>query len=208
MKKTNRKSFGLRLAVFILIAIIWSGCAKPAEILYPKGRPEGPKVYETIGYLEYPTDKLFILPERTAYAGGEMILKIPKLGVTADVMAGVGDADLKKGVGLFEQAQLPGISNSNVSIAGHRDIWGAEFLNIHKLGEKDLLILLYDDKEYVYEYEKTEIIDSKDWSFVYCGDYSKISLMSCDPIGTSLNRIIVVGRLIQVNEPADGATQK
>lgn len=188
--------------IFICATVLaFTACTQKAEDVNIGKRGEASNIYyETIGYAELPTDKLFITETRSTYKDGEMVLKVPSLDLTVDVIAGVTNADLARGVGLFDQGQLPGVSNQNVSIAGHRDIYGAEFYEIDKMTKGDLLYLIYDDKEYVYEYEKTEIIKADDWSFVYCSDYSKISLMSCDPIGTTLNRIIVVGRLIQVNK--------
>lgn len=199
--KNKIKAYIIFICVALLALAACTPQAETPESSHGIGKLREEEIYyETIGYKELPTDKLFVTENRKTYQTGEMVLKVPRLDLTVDVVAGVTNADLALGVGLFEQAQLPGISNQNVCIAGHRDIYGAEFYEIDKMTKGDLLYLIYNGKEYVYEYEKTEIIQADDWSFVYCSDYSKISLMSCDPIGTTLNRIIVVGRLIQVNE--------
>ncbi|WRS26449.1 class E sortase [Oscillospiraceae bacterium MB08-C2-2] len=150
--------------------------------------------------LIYPTDKLFIIQDRVDYESGSMTLDIPRLELNTPVLGDVDEeTTLKKGVGLYDYAQPPGPGNRNVSIAGHRDVYGAEFLKIDTIGAGDLLYLTYQGVKYTYEYEDTTIVASDNWDPIRCKDFSSITLTSCDPIGTSLNRIIVTGRLIAVD---------
>ena len=87
----------------------------------------------------YPTDRLFLTKSRQEYQDGTMVLRVPRLELEAPVMGGTDAESLKKGVGLYEYAQLPGEGNCNVSIAGHRDIYGCEFYYIDTVTDGDLL---------------------------------------------------------------------
>lgn len=150
--------------------------------------------------LVYPVGKLVISGERKAYVGGDMLLEIPRLNLSSRVFDGTDDATLNKGVCLFEYAQLPGTSNSNTSMVAHRDIYGKEFYYIDTITDGDLMYLTYDGKKYTYEYLETFITGDSDWDPIRTKDFSCITLQSCDPIGTSLNRIFVTGRLIGIED--------
>ena len=150
----------------------------------------------------YPVGELGPDEEREAYISGEMRLDIPRLDFEGPVLDNVEDATLREGVGLFEQAQLPGPENRNVSIAGHRDIYGMEFYYIDTLTEGDLLYLTYQGKRYIYLYEETFITDPYDWDPIRIKEYSCITLQSCTPINVASDRIFVVGRLIDIEDMA------
>lgn len=60
--------------------------------------------------------------------------------------------------------------------------------------------MVYQEKAYLYRYESTQIIESDDWNPIACKEYPCLTLTSCDPIGTFVNRIVVTGRLIDVRE--------
>lgn len=158
--------------------------------------PEQSKAEEFV----YPVGKLSISGRRENYVSGDMILEIPRLGLVSPVLDNTDQATLDKGVGLFEYAQLPGISNCNTSMAAHRDIYGKEFYFIHTITDGDLMYLKYDGKKYTYEYMETLITDESDWDPIKAKEFACITLQSCDPIGTSLNRIFVVGRLINTED--------
>ncbi|MDR2933022.1 MAG: class E sortase [Oscillospiraceae bacterium] len=138
--------------------------------------------------------------ERKAYVDGSMTLRIPRLDFEGPVLNGVDDETLKDGVGLFDQAQLPGPENRNVSIAGHRDIYGMEFYYIDTIKEGDFLYLAYEGKEYQYEYEETFVTHPRDWDPVAVKDYSRITLQSCTPINVASDRIFVTGRLVDIRD--------
>lgn len=151
--------------------------------------------------LLFPLNKLFITAGRYNY-DGEMRLVIPKLELDTKILSGVEDKTLKKGPGLYDYAQMPDTGNSNVSIAGHRDIYGSHFYYIDTLTAGDLLYLVYQGSVYKYAYRYTEIISPDDWGPIYSKRFSALTLTSCDPIGTSKNRIIVTAELVEVSPDA------
>lgn len=142
-----------------------------------------------------PEDKLFITPERQAYVSESLRLVVPKLNLDLPIQNGVDDMALEQGPGLYDYAQLPGTGNRNVSIAGHRDIHGAPFYGVHTLGEGDYFYLLYEDTIYRYTYRSTTIVAEDDWGPIFSQGFSCLTLTSCDPIGTTLHRIIIQAEL-------------
>ena len=144
---------------------------------------------------EIPNGLLLITTQREAYMSGDLRLVIPKLQIDQTVQDGVTEADLMKGPGLYDYAQLPGEPGGNVSIAGHRDIHGSIFYYIDQLTIGDRLYLVYQDTIYIYTYEETKIVKPTDWGPIHTQGFSCLTLTSCDPIGTSRNRIIVTARL-------------
>lgn len=150
---------------------------------------------------DYPVGKLVVTTDREAYENGNLRLVIPSLDQDVLIQNNVDTESLRSGPGLYEYSQLPAPdTNANVSIAGHRDIEGAEFYYIDRLTDGDLMYLVYQEKVYIYQYESTQIIQSDDWNPIACKDYPCLTLTSCDPIGTFINRIVVTGRLVDVRE--------
>ena len=150
---------------------------------------------------DYPVGKLVVTTDREAYENGNLRLVIPSLDQDVLVQNNVDTESLRSGPGLYEYSQLPAPdTHANVSIAGHRDIEGAEFYYIDRLTDGDLMYLVYQEKVYIYQYESTQIIQSDDWNPIACKDYPCLTLTSCDPIGTFINRIVVTGRLVDVWE--------
>ena len=120
-------------------------------------------------------------------------------GTTAEV--------LKKGVGLYDYAQLPGRGNRNVSIAGHRNnrVNGrvtddAPFYYVDTIGPGDFLYLYDDENIYRYVHEETYVVEETDWGPIYSQGFSCLTITSCEPIGVNTHRIIVVGRLDEIFE--------
>ena len=138
-------------------------------------------------------DKLYITQERADYQTGQMVLKIPRMGLDTVIQAGENDMDL--GPVLFNYAQLPGEKDSNVSIGAHRDIKGSQFYFIHKLTAGDLFYLIYNETIYVYEYMDTKVVEPSDWGPIYGQDFDCLTMISCTPIGTTRQRIVVRSQL-------------
>ena len=87
-----------------------------------------------------PTDQFFITEARKSYADGGMQLIIPKLDVDVPVLNGVDKETLRRGVGLYDYAQLPSETRSNTSIAGHRNqIWKGQITMDQPFSYIDLL---------------------------------------------------------------------
>ncbi|MEG2173881.1 MAG: class E sortase [Oscillospiraceae bacterium] len=179
----------------------------------------------------YPTDRMFVTQERIDYRNSAMVLEVPRLALNADVVGEFSEQTRSKlldgtlsskdlatffassdtapqmdqSVLLLNNSPLPGTgANANVTLMAHRDIFGKEFYHIDTMTTGDRIYLRYCGMEYVYEYIATEIRPGDDWSLTYCHDEPMVSLVSCDPIGTNRNRIVVTARLIECS-PLDFA---
>ena len=190
-------------AVLMAAGFVFLVLALYMNRLWPFGPPEGvqasprdPAIF-AVPEEDPPGDKLFISTERQQYQSGTLRLVIPQLELDLAIQNGVYEASLEQGPGLYDYAQLPGTGNRNVSIAGHRDIHGSPFYYVDTLTDNDYLYLIYDGTVYRYTYKSTTIVADDDWGPIYSQGFSCLTLTSCDPIGTTQNRIIVQAELSQ-----------
>lgn len=153
----------------------------------------------------FPTDQILETTQRKDYEEGSLTLTIARLGISQmPVVDGVDDESLAESVGLHPYSCLPGeAENANVTIAGHRDIYGMEFYYIDTITEGDTIILEFQGMRYTYVYKETFIVDpeeERESSIVLCRDAACVTIFSCDPIGTSLRRMVVVAELDDVSK--------
>jgi sortase A len=136
------------------------------------------------------------IPEKLVEDTG--ILEIPALGLKVNVGYGVEESDLQPGPGFYPQSQYPDIGN--VSIAGHRNVHGSPFLNLHRLAAEDEIILTYRHKEYTYSVQEVFETHSRDWSVIDPTPEPALTLTTCTPIikppGGDYDRLIVRARLV------------
>jgi len=152
-----------------------------------------------------PYDRLFVTSERRAYRDNDLTLIIPKIDRVLPIYNGVTEEVLRRGVGLYDYAQLPGEGNRNVSLAGHRNTSrlgvitdNAPFYYVDLLTQGDYLYLTHKDRIYRYLYEDTRVVDAYDWSPVFGQGFSSVTITSCTPIGIGSHRIVVRGRLDEI----------
>lgn len=145
---------------------------------------------------ELPPDTLFITGQRKTYSRGEMTLVIPALDLVAAIGESTEPEVLELMPGLYEFSQLPGEGDVNVSIAAHRDIYGMEFYYLDQVGDGDYLYLIYQDMIYRYTYLDSKIVEPTAWEVITLQGFSCLTLTTCDPIGTSRNRLILRAELL------------
>ncbi|MDO4540544.1 MAG: class E sortase [Syntrophomonadaceae bacterium] len=137
--------------------------------------------------------------ERSEYVDYDMVLQAPRMGLRSKVIGGTSVQQLKRAPGLYSNSLLPCATGATVSIAAHRDVYGAWFYNIDRMTDGDRMYLHLGDKTYTYEYESTLIVEPTDTSVLNQRGYGSLVLTSCTPKGTSKQRIIVIGRLIMIS---------
>lgn len=209
-------SLSVRIVGFVLCLLLlglityymWREYNDPHEVYHTEttdqpeesGPESQPETESEAAVYYYPPGTLIDTPERKAYVDGDMTLYIPRIQFEGPVLDGVTNDVLEKGVGLFDQAQLPGpmSNNSNVSIAGNREETGKEFYEIDKLEIGDQIILTYQENTYVYVVEETFVTGSEDWEPIKVREFSCVTLQSRTPIGSGVDRIFVVGRLDKI----------
>lgn len=147
-----------------------------------------------------PAGMLVVTKLRSDYQDGDMRLMIPRLELDTLVGSDTSQATLAKGPGLYKYAQIPNLYNTNVSIAGHRDLSPYDFYHLDQLSTGDLIYLIYKNKLFCYEYRSTTEVEPTNWDPIRVYYDSRVTLTTCTPLGTFKKRMIVVGELISVED--------
>lgn len=132
---------------------------------------------------------------------GEARLVIPKIGVDAPINWNVADADLKakllEGIVHSQGTALPG-SPGNIFLTGHSSYYpwvNSPYKNVFSLLENmsagDKVFIKYSNAIFTYQVDSTKVVSPNDISVMDQGKDFKLTLMTCVPIGTNLNRLIV-----------------
>lgn len=112
--------------------------------------------------------------------------------------------DLQNGIVHYPSTVLPG-QNGNAAYFGHssnnifnKGKYKFAFVLLHTLVEGDTFYLTYNGKVYVYKVISRKIVDPSDVGVLgpVPGQKATATLITCDPPGTSLHRLIVVGQQI------------
>lgn len=168
----------------------------------------------------------FIQPSRTATntpiisdssvgSGAEVV--IPKINVEIPVVYGVStvqevdvDNALENGVVHYADTAVPG-QNGNVVIVGHssnnifnKGKYKFAFVLLSRLENGDTFYLQKDGKRYTYQVYKKQIVKPTDVGVLGAADkQATATLITCDPPGTSTNRLVVTGEQISPNPVAN-----
>jgi len=124
---------------------------------------------------------------------------IPKLKVDAILVYGTTPAKLAQGPGVYPEGVKPG-EPGNLVIAGHRNAYGNWFRHLDKLVEGDVIYVTVNNTAYFYEVERVFVIKPTDWSVIKPVGYDVVTLTTCHPYGSTTERLVVRGRLVQVVE--------
>jgi sortase A len=134
---------------------------------------------------------------------------IPKIDVEAPIIeaATFEEKDILKalesGVAHYPNTALPG-EVGNIFLTGHssnyswvKGDFNHVFSILNKVTNQDKIYVYYNQYLYVYEVFETVIVGPKDTSVLAQGDDSIISIMTCDPPGTTWKRRIVRARQVE-----------
>ena len=158
----------------------------------------------------------FITPSRTASAspiimdptqqvGPESKVIIPKINVDVPVVYDVGTNDekaiqsaLERGVVHYPGTAVPG-QNGNVVVVGHSSNnlfnngkYKFAFVLLNRLQVGDTITMQYGGKRYVYKVYETVIVKPTDVGVLGPTDKTaSLTLITCDPPGTSINRLVI-----------------
>lgn len=176
----------------------------------------------------------FIQPSRAA-AGTPLIVSdssvaataqpeviIPKINVeiptdfsqTSTAESGIENA-LEKGVVHYPTTALPG-QNGNAAFFGHssnnifnKGKYKFAFVLLHTIVPGDTFYLTYNSKVYVYKVISRKVVDPSEISVLdpVPGQTATATLITCDPPGTSLKRLVVVGQQISPDASGNSASQ-
>ena len=204
MKSTSNLKSKVLLAIGVLMII-----TGVVYFIDSRNAPSGQFGVLSEGYLiqvdleDLPADALYITQSRREFQRGGMRLLVPSIGVDTPVGESTLPDGLEEMPGLFEFSQLPGESNVNVSIAGHRDIHGNVFYHLDKVTGGDYLYIVHDGAVFRYLYKDTAIVQPNDWDVIRPQGFSCLTLVTCDPIGTTLRRLVVQAELVDYQPLSD-----
>jgi len=131
---------------------------------------------------------------------------IPKLNISVPVVANVDgtneavyDKALEGGVAQFKGTALPG-EKSNIFIFGHSSAnidgpYAKIFADLNDLSDTDEIKINYHGREYGYTVTSKNIVEATDISPLQKTNTEQLTLMTCWPIGTDQERLIVIAKL-------------
>jgi sortase A len=162
---------------------------------------------------------IIIDPSNTA-VGPEPKVIIPKINVEIPVVydepsikeENIQNA-LERGVVHYASTPNPGEKGNSV-IVGHssnnilnQGKYKFAFVLLSKLEPGDTIVLTKDSKRYVYKVYEKKIVAPTDVSVLgTTGKPSTLTLITCDPPGTSLNRLVVVAEQISPEPTSNKAS--
>lgn len=136
---------------------------------------------------------------------------IPKINADSPISWSVKNDEasvqkaLEAGVAHLDGTALPG-SKGNVFITGHSSnyFWAKGsykqvFSLLNKLVVGDLIYVKYNNKLFVYRTQSIKVVKPSDLSVLQPGSDSYLTLMTCSPVGTSLNRLIIRADQLEPN---------
>jgi sortase A len=134
---------------------------------------------------------------------GDLIgrIEIPRIGVSAIVLHGVGKKTLRRGVGHIPGTPLPE-HEGNVGLAGHRDSFFRALKDIRK---DDTIELTTLDGTFEYKVEWTKIVRPEETYVLADEGAPALTLVTCYPfyyVGSAPKRFIV--RAHRIDDPDQG----
>ncbi len=169
----------------------------------------------------------FIQPSRTvnntpiigsSAVGSSPEIIIPKINVEIPVVYDVGTIDdpaiesgLERGVVHYATTPMPG-QDGNLVIVGHssnnifnKGKYKFAFVLLSRLDNGDTFYIQKDGKRYTYEVYKKSIVKPTEVGVLAGTDKAATAtLITCDPPGTSTNRLVVVGQQIDPDLSSNG----
>lgn len=168
------------------------------------------------------TTPVIVEPSAQAAIGPEPKIIIPKIGVESPVVYDEPNVDeasyqsaLERGVVRLGTTANPG-TKGNVVIGGHssNNVFNAGkykyvFVNLKQLQEGDVFYLNYEGTRYTYKVTlANHIVPPTDTSVLAPSEKPIVTLFTCDPPGTNINRLIVQGEQIDPSPDAAPANDK
>ncbi len=145
-------------------------------------------------------------------------LTIPAINVQAPVKMDQGSAEwqiqiaLRSGVVNYDNSAKPG-QTGNVVIFGHSSgqLWAPGeykfiFTLLNKVAANDAVYVDYNGTRYTYKVTSTEVVAPTDVKVLDQNSGHNLTLITCTPVGTSKNRLIVHAEQISPAPTEDGAS--
>jgi len=183
-----------------------------------------PVVIKEIGYfLSKPSENMAILASKNDSKGGidvsreivavdkEFSLIVPKIGANSKVVPDVDpynsqvyQRELTKGVAHAKGTVYPGQVGNSFYFAHSSDNfynanrYNSVFYLLNKLEKDDLFYFVYKEEIFKYKVLQVKIVSADSIDYLKGTTERKlVTLMTCWPAGTTLQRLVVVGELVE-----------
>jgi len=114
-------------------------------------------------------------------------------------------AALQEGVVHYPGTSLPG-NGGNTVITGHSSYFPWDpgrfkdvFALLHDVEIGDKIVVYYNQDKYIYEISDIETVSPDNIEVLKQTPDDKLTLITCTPVGTNVNRLIVKARPIEIN---------
>lgn len=153
---------------------------------------------------------IIVDPSASNAVGPENKIIIPKINVEVPVVydvPSIGEKNmqtaLERGVVHYPQSPVPG-QNGNIVVVGHssNNIFNSgkykfAFVLLNRLQEGDTFMIHHNGQRYIYKIYSKKIVKPSDVSVLGPADkMATATLITCDPPGTALNRLIILAEQI------------
>lgn len=142
-------------------------------------------------------------------------IAVPVIDVSAPITFGVNNvakevaAGLENGAIQINGTSLPG-QKGNVYITGHSSnyVWAkgnynSVFALLDKLVVGDMIYIKRNDITYEYKVYEQKIVSPKDTSVLQSTEDSRLTLVTCWPVGTALKRVVVLAKQVYPDPTAN-----
>lgn len=177
------------LKLFILAAILIDLGLFGYQYFQPKPKPQ-PKT---------------IMVQNVKYQ--DFHLEITKLNISTPIIANVDGNNqdayfkaLEGGVAQYAETKKPG-EGGNIFIFGHSSFYWWKpgdykeiFKNLEQIQNGDEIIVWNNKKEYKYKVAETKVVHPDDLSVLDPTPSEQLTLMTCVPVGTDEQRLIVIAK--------------
>lgn len=130
---------------------------------------------------------------------------IPAIGLDREIVVGVGEAELRKGPGWVIGSAYAG-RRGNMVLSGHRTTYGGPFNKLDELKAGDRIEIHAPGVAggvAIYEVRSIYVVTPEDTWVADPTPGARITLTTCHPKGSSRQRLIVQGELIEGGDTAE-----
>lgn len=154
-------------------------------------------------------------PIRIVPVNKDFSIVIEKIDVNAPIVPNVSVTDenaykeaLRNGIASAISSDFPTTAPSNVYLFAHSSLnfwelgkYATTFNLLRKLNYKDRIHVFYNQQDFIYEVANKEVVKGWDMSPLTRPVIEPLlTLQTCDPPGTTLNRFVVTAKLVEVKE--------
>lgn len=128
----------------------------------------------------------------------DTFIKIPAIDLLMPVLKGMTNDNLRYAAATFDNGVVPG-GTGNYSLAGHRSYtYGRMFNRLNELAPGHLIEITVKQETFTYRVTESFVVNPED-TWVLKSDRSKneITLVTCTPIRTATQRLIIKGELVK-----------